>query len=181
MDGGTVIDRGEPKQLLSDPKSFLSVYLRETDKKALKQHLAHFSIHPLENTRFDTVSRIHDLNATGKEHSAKLKERTFSTFRQKEKDGNSHKTEQDTLLSPKSKKSPKKTHDELPPLRKRTNSAPSPLEVFTKESSLLLKGMCDEEMISHHAPELTNRYLGKLGSQKNIFGKSHSSRSNERQ
>lgn len=180
MDGGTVIDRGEPKQLLSDPKSFLSVYLKETDKKALKQHLAYFSIHPLENTRFDSVSRIQDLNATIKEQTGRFKEKSFSTFRQKDKETSPPK-EIEKLLPPKAKNTAKKKLEELPPMRKRTNSAPHPIEVFTRESSLLLKGMCDDDNFYHHAPELTFRYLGKLGSQRTIFGNIWLSRSNERE
>lgn len=180
MDGGTVIDKGEPKQLLSNSKSFLYVYLKETDKKALKQQLGKLGINQQDHTRFDSISRIQDLNGSMRETIGKAKEHTYSVFRQKEDSSKSPHSPLDSPVPPPVLK-PAKGDDSSPlPKKKRTSSEPNARTKIAHESNDLLKQMCNDDTNAHHAPEMSNRQVGPRPSSRSIFGNARSYRPHEK-
>lgn len=170
MDGGTVIDRGEPKQLLADPKSFFYTYLKETDKKALRQQTILVGLAPYDQTRLESASRIPDLNGSLRETVGGAKEPQFSVFRQKDEAQKSPRSPLDSpfLQSPvKAVTTDKKSTDE--PLKKKRSQSARLEYPLTRESTELLSKMCVEEN-NHQAIQMSARMMGPRASNRSIFG-----------
>lgn len=175
MDGGTVIDKGEPKHLLSNSKSFLYTYLKETDKKALRQQLAILGINVHDQTKLETLSRVPESNGSGKEGGSKTKEviPAYSVFRQREDISKSPETPKGIPKSPPKQRSSVKSKAEPelePPQRKRTYSVPN-RTLTDRQSSQLFRDMCEDDSTKHKAIEMSGRNFGLHGKTELVFGK----------
>lgn len=169
MDGGTVIDHGEPAHLLANPKSFFHIYLKETDKKALRQQSALLGLGQVDQTRMDSGSKGLDFNGSQKDTSrSRLKEPLFSNFRQRDIIENSPRSRSQSPSLPVTGK--KTATDRKPQLPKRQRSSSMHQQTYlAREASLLLKEMCDQEN-DHRANQMFSRVLGGLSSSRSIFG-----------
>lgn len=87
LDNGSVIEKGEPKALLASSNSYLLSFMKETDKKSLKQQLNLLGVSQTMPNRISSASRFdhEDMSLKPADHRRTNSPRQPSMFRPREK------------------------------------------------------------------------------------------------